>query len=77
MATDLLNSLSAAGGPFYAEDFSLPEFVGQYDTFFNIGLTDEQKRHLIEDLFGPTAPGSNVVTIRTETEPLVNPDGWS
>lgn len=77
MAIDRFNSLSAAGKPFYAEDFSLLEFVGQYDSFFKLGLTDQEKRALIEDLFDTAAPGSKAVPSRRETEELINPDGWS
>jgi hypothetical protein len=45
--------MSAADKPFYTDDFSLQEVVGQYDSFFKLGLTDEDKRDLISDLFGP------------------------
>jgi hypothetical protein len=77
MAIDRFNSPSSAGKPFYAEDFSLLEFAGQYDSFFKLGLTDEEKCDLIEDLFGLAVPGSKAVTSPRETEELNKPDGWS
>lgn len=53
MEVDLVNSMSAGGKPFYTDDFSLLEVLGQYDAFFRLGLTDEDKRDLIEELLGP------------------------
>jgi hypothetical protein len=67
MATDRLNSISATGNPFYADDFSLLEFAGQYDSFFKLGLTDEEKRDLIQNLFGPPANDSRGVASPMET----------
>jgi hypothetical protein len=58
MAMDLLNSRIATGKPFYADNFSLLEVLGQYDSFFRLELTDEDKRDLIEELFGP--PGRSI-----------------
>ena len=77
MATALLNTLSTGGKPFYADDFSVLEFASQYDCFFELGLTDEEKRDLIQDLLDPPPPGSNVVTSRKETEEIVDRGGWS
>jgi hypothetical protein len=59
MAMDLLDPMSATGKPFYAESFSLLEVLGQYDSFFRLELTDEDKRNLIEELFGP--PGRSAM----------------
>lgn len=50
---DLLKSGSADGKPFYADHSSLLEVLGQYDSFFKLELTDEDKRDLVEELFGP------------------------
>lgn len=49
-------SVSEAGTPFYAGNFSLLEVLGQYDSFFRLELTDDDKRDLIEELFGPPGP---------------------
>jgi len=59
MAMDFLNSLSTTGKPSYADDFSLLDVLGQYDSFFRLGLTDEDKRDLIDELFGP--PGRSTM----------------
>jgi hypothetical protein len=77
MATDRFNSFSPAGKPFYADDFSMSEVVGQYDSFFKLGLTDEEKRDLIQDLLAAPATGSKESTSGRETEEPVNPGGWS
>lgn len=69
MAIDRFHSFGAGGEPFYAVEFSLFEVVGQYDSFFKLGLTDDEKRDLIDDLFGsPATTGSDDVTSRRETE---------
>ena len=35
------------------------EIVDQYDSFFKLGLTDEEKSDLIQYLLGPIVPCSN------------------
>jgi hypothetical protein len=77
MSVDRFNSFSSAGKPFYADGFSVLEVVGQYDSFFKLGLTEADKRDLIEDLFGLPAPGSKDIASRAVTEELITPDGWS
>lgn len=77
MSTDRSNFLSSVGKPVYADGFSMLEVVGQYDSFFMLGLTEEEKRTLIEDLFGSTDPGSPDIASRAVTEELITPDGWS
>ncbi len=37
------------------------EVVSQYDSFFQLGLTDPEKSELIESLLGRTSPGSHRV----------------
>jgi hypothetical protein len=46
---------SADKKPFYADHFSLLDVVGQYDSFFGLELTNDDKRTLIEELLGPPA----------------------
>jgi len=36
------------------------EVVDQYDSFFRLGLTDQEKNDLIQHLLGPIDPCSNV-----------------
>jgi hypothetical protein len=36
------------------------EVVDQYDSFFRLGLTDQEKSNLIEHLLGPLPPRSNL-----------------
>jgi hypothetical protein len=40
------------------ESVPMCEVVDQYDSFFRLGLTDEDKSELIQYLMGPKAPHS-------------------
>jgi hypothetical protein len=77
MTERLANYSSTADKPFYANDFSLFEVVGQYDSFFNLELTDQEKSDLIQNLFGPPAPGSNLAHKSQRARTSSTPDGWS
>jgi hypothetical protein len=78
MTERLSNYSSRDNKPFYAHDFSLLEVVGQYDSFFNLGLTDQEKKDLIQDLFGPPAPASNLAYKSQQRARISStPDGWS
>jgi len=56
--TDDLSNSSARGNGFHRDDTSLVEVVGHYDSFFKVGLTDDEKSDLIEALLAPVDPGS-------------------
>lgn len=73
MAVQLPNRSGAPVTPFYRNDFSVLDVVAHYDSFFKLGLTDQEKSDLIQDLFGPMAPGAPGAH-----EPQQDtPDGWS
>lgn len=66
----------AAGNAFNRDDVSLLEVVGHYDSFFKVGLTDDEKRELIEGLLGPRADSDSAHKSQRKSS-LINPGGWS
>ncbi len=70
MSIDHFNSISATG---YADGSSLIRVVDHYDSFFQLGLTEAEKRDLIPDLLRPSTPDSEAVTSRAETGESFDP----
>lgn len=52
------------------------EVVDQYDSFFRLGLTDQEKNELIQYLLGPMAPRSDSVHEPPTTEDPITPWVW-
>jgi hypothetical protein len=52
------------------------EVVDQYDSFFRLGLTDQEKGELIQHLLEPSSPSDRVHELRV-TKDSINPGGSS
>ncbi len=55
----------------------MSQVVDHYDSFFKLGLTDEEKSDLIQYLLGPVIPRANCAHEPRTGEDPVNPGGLS
>jgi hypothetical protein len=53
------------------------EVVDQYDSFFKLGLTEQEKDELIQHLLEPSSPSSDRAHELRVTKDSVKPGGWS
>lgn len=72
VSVQLPNRSGVPGQPFYRDAFSVLDVVAQYDAFFKLGLTDQEKSDLIRDVFGPAAGSRAVHQPQEDTA-----GGWS